>query len=100
MAMSHSKACAVAVPSKTVLLKPDEILDFQLERLLGYLLNSIIIPRVPERPQNSEQMRRSFKNRALKNFINELKASKRIVEASRAGPEKTSSMSRKPQNVL
>ena len=73
--------------------KQDEILDFQLGRLPGLpLINSIIIRRVPERPQNSEQMRRSFKNRASKNLINELRASKRIVKASKAGPQKTSSM--------
>ena len=48
--------------------KQNEILDFQLGRLPGLPLNSIIIPRVPERPQNSEQMRRSFKNKNLKQF--------------------------------
>ena len=68
------------------LWKQDEILTFSLEGCLGYPLNSHIIPRVPERPQNSEQMRRSFKNRVLKNLINKLKALKRIVKALRARP--------------
>ena len=61
---------------------------FSLEGCVGYPLDSIIIPRVPERPQNSEQMRRNFKSRASKNLINELRASKRIVEASKTEPQK------------
>ena len=73
---------------------------FSLEGCLGYPLNKILLPRVAERPPNCAET--SKRGEGLKTYCtdwpkkkitNELKASKASVGASRAGPQKTSSMS-------
>ena len=70
--------------------KQDELLDFQLGRLPGLALTWYYNSPSP-RAASTQQMRRSFKNRALKNLINELKArgfkswaSKNFINKSKA----------------